>query len=147
MKPVYALMFFSACSAAEVPVQEKPAAVPAAPSPAPVAAAPVPRYAQGIVNPLEGAFKRFDGLNLVQSIWPRMSRFHGQLNQDDPNQGVAIGMLVNYAKGQEQGSPQGELDAVLEMIMSASAFVPSSDSLKLTARPRYLPIPSAIIDG
>ena len=67
-------------------------------------------FAQGIVNPLKGAFKRFDGLSLAQQVWPRLSRFHALLNQDEPKQGVAIGMVLHYVSGREQGAVRGELD-------------------------------------
>ena len=72
-----------------------------------------PRYPQGIVNPLAGAFKRFDGFHLASAIWPRLSRFHAQIDQDDRSRGVLIGHLVTYQSGSEQGSPKGEVDAII----------------------------------
>lgn len=72
-----------------------------------------PRYAQGIVNPLMGAFKRFDGFHLASSLWPELSRFHAQIDQHDASQGFLIGFLVNYLEGAVQGSERGALDAVL----------------------------------
>ena len=53
-----------------------------------------PRYAQGIVNPLIGAFKRFDGFHLASSLWPNLSRFHAQLDQHDAAKGFVIGFIV-----------------------------------------------------
>lgn len=72
-----------------------------------------PRYAQGIVNPLMGAFKRFDGFHLASSLWPELSRFHAQIDQHDASKGFLIGFLVNYLEGAVQGSERGALDAVL----------------------------------
>ncbi len=72
-----------------------------------------PRYPQGVVNPLAGAFKRFDGFHMAATIWPRLSRFHAQIDQDDRARGVLIGHVVTYIAGEEQGSPRGELDALI----------------------------------
>ena len=72
-----------------------------------------PRYAQGIVNPLIGAFKRFDGFHLASSLWPNLSRFHAQVDQHDAAKGFVIGFIVNYLKGWEEGSAIGTLDALI----------------------------------
>lgn len=72
-----------------------------------------PRYAQGIVNPLIGAFKRFDGFHLATSLWPKLSRFHAQIDQHDTAKGYVIGFLVNYLEGAEESSARGSLDALI----------------------------------
>jgi hypothetical protein len=105
------LLCAAACSS---PVQS-----PTGESPAPAVIAPtivsslVARYPQGIVNPLEGAFKRFDGFHLAAALWPSLSRFYAQIDQHDRSRGLLIGMVVAYQEGEEQGSPKGEIDAVL----------------------------------
>ncbi len=75
--------------------------------------AAAPRYAQGIVNPLIGAFKRFDGFHLAASMWPMLSRFDAQIDQHDEGKGYVIGFLVNYLEGGEESSPRGTLDALI----------------------------------
>ena len=60
-----------------------------------------------------GAFKRFDGFHLASSLWPKLSRFHAQIDQHDASKGFLIGFVANYLEGSEQGSPRGALDAVL----------------------------------
>ena len=72
-----------------------------------------PRYAQGIVNPLMGAFKRFDGFHLATALWPELSRFHAQIDQHDAAKGYVIGFLVNYLEGAEESSARGRLDALI----------------------------------
>lgn len=72
-----------------------------------------PRYAQGIVNPLMGAFKRYDGFHLATSLWPELSRFHAQIDQHDSARGYIIGFIVNYLEGAEESAPRGTLDALI----------------------------------
>ncbi len=74
---------------------------------------PTPRYAQGIVNPLVGAFKRFDGFHLATALWPELSRFHAQIDQHDSAKGYVIGFIVNYLEGAQESSPRGTLDALI----------------------------------
>ncbi|MEE2836134.1 MAG: hypothetical protein VYB65_08975 [Myxococcota bacterium] len=71
------------------------------------------RYPQGIVNPLVGAFRRFDGFHLARTLWPNLSRFHAQIDQHDAAKGFIIGYLAHYAQGAAEGSSQGALDAVI----------------------------------
>jgi hypothetical protein len=105
------LLWAAACNSPEqVTSLESPLPVV---TPSPLVSAVQARYPQGIVNPLEGAFKRFDGFHLAAALWPRLSRFHAQIDQDDRSLGLLIGMLVTYQEGEEQGSPKGEIDAVL----------------------------------
>ena len=72
-----------------------------------------PRYAQGIVNPLVGAFKRFDGFHLATALWPELSRFHAQIDQHDSAKGYVIGFIVDYLEGAQESSPRGTLDALI----------------------------------
>jgi hypothetical protein len=72
-----------------------------------------PAFSVGIVNPLQGAFKRWDGLALIGALWPRMSRFESDLDYDDSAAGKAIGMVLNYVSGGEGGAAAGELDVAL----------------------------------
>ena len=60
-----------------------------------------------------GAFKRFDGLHLAASLWPKFSRFDAQIDQQDAGKGYVIGFLVNYLEGAQESSVRGTLDALI----------------------------------